>query len=215
MPLQMLSATLLPQMLLSLWLTCLHTGPYSLAQCSLFFWHIFLLIDADSFRVRGSKPGCMLLSLSSKRNNWVTLFQRSRHTLPLYFDVCYLGCFEWFFSWIALEHNASSPNPNFPSPFLHCSLNLSPLITFALFVARKVAMFSFCAVMTDVNYAPLNGPPSPLLTSGISQFLDPNSKGTRDGCINFSREPSRLALTLDCQTWNLHAGRPVLFQSSM
>jgi hypothetical protein len=36
-----------------------------------------------------------------------------------------------------------------------------------------VAMFSFCAVMTDVNYAPLNGPPSPLLTSGISHSLIP------------------------------------------
>jgi hypothetical protein len=71
------------------------------------------------------------------------------------------------------RHNASSPNPNFPSPFLHCSLNLSPLITFALFVARKVTMFSFCAVMTDVNYAPLNGSPSPLLTSGISHSLIP------------------------------------------
>ncbi len=47
---------------------------------------------------------------------------------------------------------------------------LSPLL---FFVARKVAMFSFCAVMTDVNYAPFNGPPSPLLTSGISHSLIP------------------------------------------
>jgi hypothetical protein len=55
-------------------------------------------------------------------------------------------------------------------------------------------MFSFCAVMTDVNHAPLNGPPSPLLTSGISNSLIPIlrepgmdvsiSAGSPQGCLD-------------------------------
>jgi hypothetical protein len=63
--------------------------------------------------------------------------------------------------------------PIFLALSFYCSINLSPLITFVPFIARKVAMFFLCAVMTDVNYAPLNGPPSPLLTSDISHSLIP------------------------------------------
>lgn len=110
MPLQVLWVTLLPQMLLSLWLTCSHTGPYSLVQCSLFFWHIFLLIDADFFPVRGFKARLHALKACLVRETIEShSFQCSRHTLPLAFDACYhgcFGCFEWCLSWIA--HNAVS-----------------------------------------------------------------------------------------------------------
>ncbi len=72
--------------------------------------------------------------------------------------------------------------------------NLSPLTTFALFTARTAAVFYFCAMMTDVNHAVLNGPPSPLLTSDISHSLVPILREPgMDVSISAGR-PSRLAV---------------------
>jgi hypothetical protein len=50
--------------------------------------------------------------------------------------------------------------------------------------------------MTDVNKSPLQWPSQSPSDIWHFPFLDPNSKGTRDGCINFSREPSRFALNI-------------------
>jgi len=97
MPLQMLWVIILPQMLLSLQVTCSPLCPYSLPECGLFFWQSSCWLMLASIPSQDLKPGSILLSLSSKRNYWVTLFLNVLWSLCLSFDekTCLLSWILW------------------------------------------------------------------------------------------------------------------------